>query len=78
MSSAGLNAELDESAGGGGELAGWLKNLPVGKYIASVLDFFSLLPTCISNPICANVLFIMSRPLIISSLVAKRKDPSSR
>ena len=76
MSSAGLKVELEESAGAASFW--WLKKEPVGKYIASVFDFFPLLPTCISNPSCSNVLFMISRPLIISLLAAKRKDPSSR
>ncbi len=75
VSSAGLKYA---AAVGGSRLVGWLKKEPTGKYIASVFDFLPFDPTCISNPSCLNVLLMISNPLIMSSLVAKRKEPSSR
>ena len=76
MSSVGLKVGLGEIAGVGSFRQ--LKKEPVGKYIASVFDFFPISPNIISNPNCVNVLFMISRPLIMPSLVANRNDPSSR
>lgn len=55
-----------------------LKNELVGKYIASVFDFVSPFPTCISNPIASKILFVISRPLVRSMRLWNRKDPLSR
>jgi len=56
----------------------FLKNELVGKYIASVFDFVSPFPTCISNPIELKILFIISSPLTRSVRLWNKKDPSSR
>ena len=55
-----------------------LKKDAVGKYISSVLDFFSPCPVCISSPSSLKVSFIISHPVIILSLVLNGKLPSSR
>jgi hypothetical protein len=57
---------------------GFLKKELVGKYIASVFDFVSPLPTCISNPIELKMLFIISSPLTRSVRLWNKKEPSSR
>ncbi len=55
-----------------------LKKDAVGKYISSVLDFFSPCPMCISSPSSLKVSFIISHPVIMSSLVLNGKLPLSR
>ena len=55
-----------------------LKKSLVGKYIASVFDFVSPFPTCISRPIALKILFMISSPLMRSVRLWKMKEPSSR
>jgi hypothetical protein len=55
-----------------------LKKALVGKYIASVLDFVSPFPTCISKPIVSKILLIISSPFTRSSRLWNINDPSSR
>ena len=61
-----------------GSDVGCLKNELVGKYIASVFDFVSPFPTCISKPIVSKILLIISSPLMRSLRLWNMNDPSSR
>ena len=46
---------------------GCLKKALVGKYIASVFDFVSPFPTCISRPIALKMELMISSPLTRSA-----------